>query len=112
LFKQVHQKFIPYFSDIPPIFKRLKTASFFFTLTDVIQANGGIIKMKKHEQTFLYDVVNDNLALMSKIYQSFEALEQTLGALQMEEPLLMTYAAKKSFAQSLARLAKLPTYRQ
>ena len=56
--------------------------------------------MNKHEETFLYDVVNDNLALMSKIYQSFEALEETLGALKMEEPLFMTYAAKKSFAKT------------
>ena len=39
--------------------------------------------MNKHEETFLYDVVNDNLALMSKIYQSFEALEETLLALKM-----------------------------
>ncbi len=57
----------------------------------------------KQEQTFLYDVVTDNLALMSKIYQSFEALEQTLGALKMEEPLFMTYAAKKSFTNSLMK---------
>ena len=59
--------------------------------------------MKKSEETFLYDVVTDNLALMSKIYQSFEALEETLGALKMEEPLFMTYAAKKSFANTLAK---------
>ncbi len=57
----------------------------------------------KQEQTFIYDVVTDNLALMSKIYQSFEALEQTLGALKMEEALFMTYAAKKSFANSLMK---------
>lgn len=59
--------------------------------------------MKKREETFLYDVVSDNLALMSKIYQSFEALEETLGALKMEEPLFMTYAAKKSFAKTIAK---------
>ena len=59
--------------------------------------------MNKRDETFLYDVVSDNLALMSKIYQSFEALEQTLGDLQMEEALFMTYAAKKSFADSLAK---------
>lgn len=59
--------------------------------------------MKKSEETFLYDVVTDNLALMSKIYQSFEALEETLGALKMEEPLFMTYAAKKSFAKTIAK---------
>ncbi len=59
--------------------------------------------MNKQNETFLYDVVTDNMALMSKIYQSFEALEQTLGALKMEEPLFMTYAAKKSFANSLLK---------
>ena len=47
--------------------------------------------MNKQDQTFLYDVVTDNLALMSKIYQSFEALEETLGALKMEEPLLINH---------------------
>ncbi len=62
--------------------------------------------MNKQDQTFLYDVVTDNLALMSKIYQSFEALEETLGALKMEEPLFMTYAAKKSFANSIMKHSK------
>lgn len=59
--------------------------------------------MNNKNQTFLYDVVSDNLSLMSKIYQSFEALEQTLGALKMEEPLFMTYAAKKSFANTIMK---------
>lgn len=62
--------------------------------------------MNKQDQTFLYDVVTDNLNLMSKIYQSFEALEETLGALKMEEPLFMTYAAKKSFANSIIKAAQ------
>lgn len=59
--------------------------------------------MTTKRETIIYDVVTDNLALMSKIYQSFEALEQTLGDLQMEEALFMTYAAKKTFAESLAK---------
>ncbi len=59
--------------------------------------------MNRRDETFLYDVVSDNMALMSKIYQSFEALEQTLGALKMEEPLFMTYAAKKSFANTIMK---------
>lgn len=62
--------------------------------------------MNKQDQTFLYDIVTDNLNLMSKIYQSFEALEETLGALKMEEPLFMTYAAKKSFAKSIMKVAQ------
>ncbi len=56
----------------------------------------------KHQMMF-YDIVEDNLSLVSKIYQSFEALEETLGALQLEEPLFMTYAAKKSFAQNIMK---------
>ena len=58
---------------------------------------------KQLKEPVLYDVVSDNVALMSKIYQSFEALEHTLGALQLEEPLFMTYAAKKSFADALMK---------
>ena len=49
------------------------------------------------------DFENRNIILLGKIYQSFEALEQTLGELKLEEPLLMTYAAKKSFAQKVLR---------
>lgn len=40
------------------------------------------------------DVVEQNLELISKIYQSFEALEETLGRLKLEEPLFITYIAK------------------
>ncbi len=52
------------------------------------------------------DKVQDNecareLLLIDKIYQSFEALEYTLGQLKMEEPLFMTYMAKKSFADKV-----------
>ncbi len=59
--------------------------------------------MKTGTPMMLYDIVEDRLALVSKIYQSFEALEQTLDALQMEEPLFMTYAAKKSFAHTIMK---------
>ena len=51
----------------------------------------------------MYDIVEDNLALVSKIYQSFEALEETLGVLKMEEALFITNAAKKSFAHNIMR---------
>ena len=44
------------------------------------------------------DVVEQNLELISKIYQSFEALVETLGRLKLEEPLFITDIAKKSFA--------------
>ena len=49
----------------------------------------------------------DSLSLddANKVKQSmsFEALEETLGALKMEEALFMTYAAKKSFAKTIAK---------
>ena len=40
------------------------------------------------------------IALISKIYESFEALEETLGGLKLEEPLFITYVAKKAFAKA------------
>lgn len=42
-----------------------------------------------------------NIALISKIYESFEALEETLGGLKLEEPLFITYVAKKAFAKAI-----------
>ena len=54
--------------------------------------------MKKNKTTNNKNL--SNLALINKIYQSFEALEQTLGELKMEEALFMTYAAKKSFTRA------------
>ena len=59
--------------------------------------------MNKQSNIVMYDIVEDHLSLISKIYQSFEALEETLGALKMEEPLFITYAAKKSFANTIMK---------
>lgn len=42
-----------------------------------------------------------DILLIDKIYQSFEALEDTLGKLKLEEPLFITYMAKKSFADKV-----------
>ena len=55
--------------------------------------------MEKHNPDAATNNDERNLMLLGKIYESFEALEETLGKLQLEEPLLMTYAAKKSFAK-------------
>lgn len=52
------------------------------------------------------ETYNRNLVLLSKIYESFEALEETLGQLKLEEPLFMTYAAKKAFAQQVLKNPK------
>lgn len=45
--------------------------------------------------------VENNVVLISKIYESFEALEETLGKLKLEEPLFITYVAKKTFANAV-----------
>ncbi len=42
-----------------------------------------------------------DIMLIGKIYKSFEALEETLVKLQLEEPLFITYMAKKSFADTV-----------
>ncbi len=47
------------------------------------------------------DVIERNIVLISKIYESFEVLEETLGGLKLEEPLFIINAAKKSFANSV-----------
>ncbi len=53
----------------------------------------------KKEAVLYNDVLERNIVLINKIYQSFEALEETLGKLKLEEPLFITYVAKKSFAE-------------
>ncbi len=45
-----------------------------------------------------HNTINNNLVLIEKIYQSFEALEETLGMLKLEEPLFITHVAKRTFA--------------
>ena len=57
--------------------------------------------MKKNSQTPQKNILENNLVLIGKIFESFEALEETLGQLKLEEPLFITYAAKKSFANNV-----------
>ena len=52
------------------------------------------------------DNLKENMIFVGTIYDSFEALEETLGALKMEEALFMTYAAKKSFASTLMKKSR------
>lgn len=47
------------------------------------------------------DNLDNNIVLINKIYESFEALEETLGGLKLEEPLFITYVAKKAFAKAI-----------
>lgn len=58
-----------------------------------------------------YRVINNNLVLIEKIYQSFEALEETLGMLQLEEPLFITHVAKKTFANKMYKNLKRNIHR-
>lgn len=53
------------------------------------------------ETAATYGLINNNAVLISKIHQSFEALEEALGMLKLEEPLFLTYIAKKSFAKAV-----------
>lgn len=50
--------------------------------------------------------IEKNIMFVSTIYDSFEALEETLGKLKLEQPLLMTHAAKKAFAAEVIKYAE------
>lgn len=63
--------------------------------------------MKKEFNSDHVDSTSDrDMILISKIYESFEALEETLGKLKLEEPLFITYVAKKSFADTILNSVK------
>ena len=48
--------------------------------------------MTRQSPTMRYDVIRDDLSIIRNIYDSFEALEVTLCALNLEDPLFMNYA--------------------
>lgn len=58
------------------------------------------MRTTNNERNFNTDA-ETNIALINKIYESFEALEETLGGLKLEEPLFITYVAKKAFAKAV-----------
>ena len=58
-------------------------------------------QIKENEKVKL----EDNLFFAGTIYDSFEALEEVLGKLQLEEPLFLVYLAKKSFAAEVFKAA-------
>ena len=47
------------------------------------------------------DKLRENLMFVSMIYDSFEALEETLGKLKLERPLFITHVAKMAFAEEV-----------
>ena len=57
--------------------------------------------MNKETNSERADSSEQDIVLISKIYESFEALEETLGKLKLEEPLFITHVAKKSFADTI-----------
>ena len=52
------------------------------------------------------DVLKDNLIFVGTIYDSFEALEETLGKLKLERPLFITHVAKMAFAEEVFKRAE------
>jgi len=48
-----------------------------------------------------------NMVFVGTIYDTFEALEETLGKLKLERPLFLTYVAKKAFAEEVFKQANL-----
>jgi hypothetical protein len=51
------------------------------------------------------DLLEENMIFVGTIYDSFEALEETLGKLKLERPLFLTYLAKMSFAEEVFKRA-------
>ena len=47
------------------------------------------------------DRLRENLMFVGMIYDSFEALEETLGKLKLERPLFITHVAKMVFAEEV-----------
>ena len=45
--------------------------------------------------------IERNLIFIGTIYDTFEALEETLGKMKMEKPLFLTYIAKREFANEI-----------
>ncbi len=53
--------------------------------------------MKKSQK----DRLKENLMFIGTIYDSFEALEETLRKLKLERPLFITHVAKMAFAEEV-----------
>lgn len=51
--------------------------------------------------TKAYKDLSRDAILISKIFESFEAMEETLSGLRLEEPLFITKVAKNAFAQAV-----------
>ena len=52
------------------------------------------------------DKLKENMIFVGTIYDSFEALEETLGKLKLERPLFITHIAKLAFAEEVFKRAE------
>ena len=52
------------------------------------------------------DRLKENMIFVGTIYDSFEALEETLGKLKLERPLFITHIAKLAFAEEVFKRAE------
>ena len=52
------------------------------------------------------DKLDENLIFVGTIYDTFEALEETLGKLKLERPLFITHIAKLAFAEEVFKRAE------
>ncbi len=60
--------------------------------------------MNKHCSTNCTEL-SKNMIFVGMVYDSFEALEEALGKLKLEQPLFLTYLAKKAFAEEVFKCA-------
>jgi hypothetical protein len=60
--------------------------------------------MKMDKRT--HDALEENMIFVGTIYDSFEALEETLGKLKLERPLFITHVAKMAFAEEVFKRAE------
>ncbi len=50
--------------------------------------------------------IENSLVFAGTIYDTFEALEETLGKLKLATPLFITHVAKQAFAEALIKQAE------
>lgn len=58
------------------------------------------------------DNLKENMIFVGTIYDSFEALEETLGKLKLEKPLFITHIAKMAFAEEVFKRAEDDSFEQ
>lgn len=61
--------------------------------------------MRNRQQIEKEKQIENNMIFVGTIYESFEALEETLGKLKLERPLFLVHVAKKAFAHEIFKYA-------